>query len=66
MRRPTPHALIIGAVAALTLGMALVAAGVRAGSLFLPGVFVLGAGFVLASAGGIVALLQPDEGAADV
>lgn len=54
------RALVLGAVSALCVGMALVAAGVRAGPLFVPGVFLIGAGLLLAAAGGILALRGPD------
>lgn len=61
--RATPF--IGAAVAALGIGMALVAGGVRAGPVFMPGVFVLCLGFVVAAAAGLISLTQSDDDAAD-
>lgn len=45
--------------------MVLVTGGVRVGPLFMPGVLVLGAGFLLAALAGGLSLLDSDDGAAD-
>lgn len=58
-------ALLFAAVAALGLGMVLVTGGVRVAPLFMPGVLVLGAGFLLAALAGGLSLLDSDDGAAD-
>lgn len=57
------RALPLLAVAGLGAGMALVAAGVRAGALFLPGVFLIGAGLLLAAAAGILSVIREADDA---
>lgn len=51
--------LLPGGIAALGVGMALVCTGVRVGALFLPGVYLLGAGFLTLAAAGILDAVRP-------
>ena len=49
---------VLGGVALLGVGMALVTGGVRVGALFLPGVIVLGLGFLLLCIAGLLASVE--------
>jgi hypothetical protein len=56
--------LLLAGVALLGVGMVLVVSGVRVGPLFIPGVVVLGLGFLLLAGAGIIASLpeRADDG----
>jgi hypothetical protein len=55
--------MVPGAVAAITLGVALAFAGIRVGPLFVPGTLLILIGLIAAAAAGVLAVIRDAAGA---